>query len=117
LNVVKHQWILKFITNMLSLMLCVASYIGIEIDGPTHFVTNGKRALGHTVLKYRMLKHQGWIVVRVPYYEFDKIPIWATMERQRYLQRLLKTHPNLTFSSSDRSQYKALAPNRKSRYD
>jgi hypothetical protein len=91
--------------------------IGIEIDGPTHFVHSGKRALGHTVLKYRLLKHQGWIVVRVPYYEFDKIPFWASMERQRYLQRLLKTHPNLRFSGADVSEYKAIVYNRQSRYD
>mmetsp|Transcript_6398 Transcript_6398/g.9352 ORF Transcript_6398/g.9352 Transcript_6398/m.9352 type:complete len:841 (+) Transcript_6398:164-2686(+) len=91
--------------------------IGIEIDGPTHFVHSGKRALGHTVLKYRLLKHQGWIVVRVPYYEFDKIPFWASMERQRYLQRLLKTHPNLRFSGADVSEYKAIVHNRQSRYD
>jgi hypothetical protein len=74
--------------------------IAVEFDGPNHFtrqeVGSGSRspeqprALGHTILKYRLLKRQGWTVVRVPYYEFDKIPFWASMERQRYLQRLLK---------------------------
>eukprot|EP00592_Proboscia_alata_P007847 CAMPEP_0194366088 /NCGR_PEP_ID=MMETSP0174-20130528/14093_1 /TAXON_ID=216777 /ORGANISM="Proboscia alata, Strain PI-D3" /LENGTH=1061 /DNA_ID=CAMNT_0039141071 /DNA_START=269 /DNA_END=3454 /DNA_ORIENTATION=- len=91
--------------------------LAVEFDGPDHFTRNGRRALGHTVLKYRLLKMQGWTVVRVPYYEFDKIPFWASMERQRYLQRLLKTHPNLSFSQADVSEYKKIVPNRKSRFD
>jgi hypothetical protein len=64
--------------------------VAVEFDGPNHFtrerVMVGERpkhprALGHTVLKYRLLKKQGWTVVRVPYYEFDKIPFWASMVR------------------------------------
>jgi hypothetical protein len=65
--------------------------VAVEFDGPNHFVRpmNGiklgpkecPRPLGHTVLKYRLLKHQGWFVVRVPYYEYDKIPFWASMVR------------------------------------
>lgn len=106
--------------------------VAVEFDGPNHFTrerTEGQergvsnsspeqpRALGHTVLKYRLLKKQGWTVVRVPYYEFDKIPFWASMERQRYLQRKLKTHANIKFSDVDVSEYKTLLPNRQSRYD
>lgn len=101
--------------------------VAVEFDGPYHFTrqrgtTSGTkaespRALGHTVLKYRLLKKQGWTVVRVPYYEYDKIPFWASMERQRYLQRLLKTHVNLRFSRADGSAYKAQVPNRGSRFD
>jgi len=104
--------------------------VAVEFDGPNHFtrVRNNNiepspsrpeppRALGHTVLKYRLLKKQGWTVVRVPYYEFDKIPFWASMERQRYLQRKLKTHANIEFSEVDISEYKTLTPNRKSRFD
>ena len=101
--------------------------VAVEFDGPTHFSRmrppfdgskpEPPRALGHTVLKYRLLKKQGWTVVRVPFYEFDKIPFWASMERQRYLQRLLKTHGNLRFSTSDLSNYKAPVANRQSRFD
>lgn len=95
--------------------------VAVEFDGPNHFTredSGGKpRALGHTVLKYRLLKRQGWAVVRVPYYEFDKIPFWASMERQRYLQRLLKTHANIRFSDVDVSEYKRIVPNRKTRFD
>jgi hypothetical protein len=99
--------------------------VAVEFDGPNHFTRetgdkNGSdkpRALGHTVLKYRLLKREGWTVVRVPFYEFDKIPFWASQERQRYLQRLLKTHANLRFSTVDVSEYKAPVPDRQSRFD
>jgi hypothetical protein len=101
--------------------------VAVEFDGPNHFtrqriLRDGSkpeqpRALGHTVLKYRLLKRQGWTVVRVPYFEYDKIPFWASMERQRYLQRLLKTHGNLRFSTVDRSEYKPHVPNRQTRFD
>jgi len=102
--------------------------VAVEFDGPTHFtrprtpIRVGQkplppRALGHTVLKYKILKRQGWAVVRVPYYEFDKIPFWASMERQRYLQRKLKTHANIRFSRIDVSEYKAQVANRQSRFD
>ena len=98
--------------------------VAVEFDGPTHFARpTGSydkvlpRTLGHTNLKYRILKRQGWTVVRVPYFEFDKIPFWASMERQRYLQRLLKTHVNIQFSKSDVSEYKTPISDRKTRFD
>ena len=67
-----------------------AKKVAVEFDGPNHFTRKSDspnnssplkpvRALGHTVLKYRVLKRLGWTVVRVPYYEFDKIPFWASM--------------------------------------
>jgi hypothetical protein len=82
--------------------------LAVEFDGPNHFTRidagpNGPsppRALGHTVLKYRLLKKQGWTVVRIPYYEFDKIPFWASMERQRYLKSILAGNDNITSSSA-----------------
>jgi hypothetical protein len=65
--------------------------VAVEFDGPNHSTRERKlkrnkrpakpRALGHTVLKYRLLKKQGWTVVRVPYYEFDKIPFWSSTIR------------------------------------
>jgi len=110
--------------------------VAVEFDGPLHFTrqhlpwfeditaatstttqSSPPRPLGHTILKYWILKLKNWNVVRIPYYEFDKIPFWAGMERQRYLQRQLKTHPSIQFSSIDVSEYKAQVPNRQSRYD
>jgi len=101
------------------------SKVAVEFDGPAHFTKSSPnkgskeppRALGHTVLKYKLLKKQGWTVVRIPYYEFDRIPFWASMERQRYLQRKLKTHAHIRFSGIDVSEYKAPVPNKVSRFD
>ena len=100
-----------------------AMRVAVEFDGPNHFTrildTSSRKAprpLGHSILKYRLLKRQGWTVVRVPYYEFDRIPFWASMERQRYVQRLLKTHSDLRFSSVDISEYKPPVANRQSRF-
>ncbi|KAL3791148.1 hypothetical protein HJC23_000568 [Cyclotella cryptica] len=107
--------------------------IAVEFDGPHHFTAMAStrddleliekgakivpRVLGHTVLKYRMLKKKGWTVVRIPYFEFDKIPHWASMERQRYLQRCLKTHKEIRFSGVDVSEYQAIPQTRHSRFD
>lgn len=107
--------------------------VAVEFDGPHHFTVMAStgeqisslerglkinpRVLGHTVLKYRLLKKKGWTVVRIPYYEFDKIPHFASMERQRYLQRALKTHRSLQFSGVDVSEYKAMPSTRTSRFD
>lgn len=107
--------------------------IAVEFDGPYHFtlmastgeelaqIENGTkiqpRVLGHTVFKYKILKKKGWTVIRIPYYEWDKIPHWASMERQRYLQRCLKTHQEIQFSDVDVSEYQALPQTRHSRFD
>ena len=65
--------------------------VAVEFDGPNHFVRphdgvklapkECPRPLGHTILKYRLLQIHGWFVIRVPYYEYDKIPFWASMVR------------------------------------
>jgi len=107
--------------------------VAVEFDGPHHFtvmastekdlalmesgVKINPRVLGHTVLKYRLLKKKGWTVVRIPYYEFDKIPVWSSMERQRYLQRALKTHDKIVFSDVDVSEYMPMPSTRHSRFD
>lgn len=107
--------------------------VAVEFDGPHHFTVMAStgeqlssiergikinpRVLGHTVLKYRLLKLKGWTVVRIPYYEFDKIPQFASMEIQRYLQRKLKTHDKIEFSGVDVSEYKAMPLSRTSRFD
>ncbi len=101
--------------------------VAVEFDGPSHFTkiaiprpgvkVDPPRTLGHTVLKYKLLKKQGWTFVRIPFYEFDRIPFWASMERQRYVQRKLKTHASIRFSGADVSEYKSPVPNKKSRFD
>jgi hypothetical protein len=84
--------------------------VAVEFDGPNHFTREREpkrnkrpaqpRALGHTVLKYRLLKKQGWTVVRVPYYEFDKIPFWSSMVSppNRDILSPHEANPDFTFS-------------------
>jgi hypothetical protein len=43
--------------------------IGFEFDGPSHFV--GREPTGTTLLKRRQLRHLGWRLVSVPYWEWD----------------------------------------------
>jgi hypothetical protein len=86
--------------------------VAVEFDGPHHFTVTAPtkedllslnsgakiapRVLGHTILKYRLLKKKGWTVVRIPYYEFDKIPFWASMVSSA--SKILKCHIINNFS-------------------
>ncbi|CAM9092747.1 unnamed protein product [Chrysoparadoxa australica] len=72
--------------------------LALEVDGPAHFARNTRRQLGHTKLKHRMLKEQGWHVVRIPFYEWDPIPHFCSMEKKRYLQRKLGITQTIFFS-------------------
>ena len=44
--------------------------LAIEVDGPSHF--SGREPTGATLLKRRQLKHLGWRLVSVPYWERDE---------------------------------------------
>ena len=63
------------------------------------------------VFLYCYLIQNGYAVV------FSLLVCVRLQERQRYLQRKLKTHANIAFSQKDVSEYKALQPNKKSRFD
>jgi hypothetical protein len=45
--------------------------VAIEVDGPSHFV--GRKPTGATMLKRRQLRHLGWHLVSVPYWEWDEL--------------------------------------------
>jgi len=54
--------------------------IGIEVDGPAHFVNildpqeqNRRQANGPTALKHRLLNHLGWILFHVPFWEWRDV--------------------------------------------
>jgi hypothetical protein len=76
--------------------------VAIEVDGPSHFV--GRKPTGATKLKRRQLRHLGWRLVSIPYWEWNEFaeapttqeaekrklvalepgePIMALRERQR----------------------------------
>ena len=54
--------------------------IAIEVDGPSHFV--GREPTGATLLKRRQLRHFGWRLVSVPYWEWAELNHSDTL-RQR----------------------------------
>ena len=83
--------------------------VAVEVDGPSHFCADDpKRPLGHTRLKRRLLEHAGLEAVSVPYYEWDRIPHWSSMERERYLQRKLGITTRLVYDSGDSSSFSPL---------
>ena len=65
--------------------------IAVEVDGPSHFV--GREPTGATLLKRRQLKHFGWRLVSVPYWEWGGLahPDKSKEREQRaaYLKALL----------------------------
>ena len=58
--------------------------IGIEVDGPSHFV--GKKPTGSTLLKHRQVNTLDEIeVISVPYWEWDKLGK-DVAKKQQYLR-------------------------------
>jgi hypothetical protein len=45
--------------------------VAIEVDGPWHFV--GRKPNGSTLLKRRQLRHLGWRLVSIPYWEWNEL--------------------------------------------
>ena len=65
--------------------------LAIEVDGPSHFAR--RKPTGATLLKRRQLKHLGWRLVSVPYWEWDERKhlnqSTAHQQRAAYLSTLL----------------------------
>ncbi len=63
--------------------------IGIEVDGPSHFIGKSKSPLARTILKRRQVPSiDGIELVSVPYWEWDKLGK-DQAKKQEYLCRLL----------------------------
>ena len=43
--------------------------VAVEVDGPSHFVGRSHQPTGATLLKHRQLRHFGWRLKSVPYWE------------------------------------------------
>ena len=63
--------------------------IGVEVDGPSHFIGKSKSPLGRTILKRRQIPAIDAIeLVSVPYWQWNKLGKDQT-KKQEYLQKLL----------------------------
>ena len=64
--------------------------IGVEVDGPSHFIGKGRSPLARTILKRRQVPSiDGIKLVSVPYWEWGK-PGNDEVKKQEYLRKLLK---------------------------
>jgi len=62
--------------------------VAIEVDGPSHFC--GHTPTGATALKRRQLRAAGWVLLPVPYWEWDGLS--SNSARQEYLRAALRQH-------------------------
>ena len=60
--------------------------VAIEVDGPSHFC--GRTPTGATALKRRQLRAAGWVLLPVPYWEWDGLN--SSSARQEYLRAALR---------------------------
>ena len=66
--------------------------IGVEVDGPSHFIGKSKSLTGSTILKRRQVSSiDGIELVSVPYYEWDMLGK-NEVKKQQYLRKLLHTN-------------------------
>ena len=62
--------------------------VAVEADGPSHFSHNKPhRVLGPTLARNRALQRRGWLVLSVPYFEWD--PLGSPEAKSLYLKRKL----------------------------
>ena len=69
--------------------------VGVEVDGPYHFVGASHTPTGATLLKRRQLRAAGWALLSVPYFEWDELNVPSDAKAQRlrrreYLSRALR---------------------------
>ena len=46
--------------------------IAVEVDGPSHFIGHSQQPTGATLLKHHQLRHLGWRLETVPYWEWGR---------------------------------------------
>ena len=63
--------------------------IGVEVDGPSHFIGKSKSPTGSTMLKRRQVPSiDGIELVSVPYWKWDTLG-QNEAKKQQYLRKLL----------------------------
>ena len=63
--------------------------MGVEVDGPYHFIGRTRTPNGSTILKHRKVTNlDGISLVSVPYWEWNKVQN-DSKKKQQYLRALL----------------------------
>jgi hypothetical protein len=66
--------------------------LGVEVDGPSHFIRQHRDAFnGSTLLKRRLLQLAGWRIISVPYFEWNELA--DSMAKVTYLRQLVGPLP------------------------
>ena len=63
--------------------------VAIGADGPRRFLRGSRVPSVQTELKRRQLRHEGWVVMPVPHWEWECLP--SDSERRSYLSSLLSS--------------------------
>ena len=72
--------------------------VGIEVDGPSHFISSSKSPTGSTILKRRQVPSvDGMKLVFVPYWEWKNLRN-DKKKKQEYLRKLLSLKSDDTLS-------------------
>jgi hypothetical protein len=69
--------------------------VAIEVDGPTHFLTNAPQMVnGNTALRNQLLEARGWTVVSLPAVVWSRVALARkdANERPRFLTQLMSAH-------------------------
>ena len=61
---------------------------GVEVDGPFHYIANGKSQLGSTVMKHRHLRQCGFALIVIPFFEWNVLNGRGESDRDRKLAYL-----------------------------
>ena len=62
----------------------------VEVDGPFHFLRDGRTPSGSTLLKRKQLALLGYTVVPVPFWEWDALRGEGEEAKRRYLADKLR---------------------------
>ncbi len=84
----------------------------IEFDGPSHFLAC-RAPTGATLIKRRHLELLGYILVSVPYWEWDELS--GMGERRKYLEGQLLRNNNVSVDSAAQSQQEHGRPSTQAR--
>ncbi len=61
--------------------------VGVEVNGPSHFIGHDPNSA--TLLKRRQLRHLGWRLASVPYWEWNEVEV-SSQRAEEYLTSRLE---------------------------